>query len=321
MSTGGRVEGVAAHGKRRVMVLRTALALLAFGVMGALVLLGSERIAGYFDEGVRLATERVLPTSFPFMILSSLVCAMIDPTLYSRLDSITAKLFGISGAATGPMLIGGLSGFPLGARMTAELYRRGELERDEAERLLAYSDNPSVPFVIGVVGMGTLGDIKAGVILFLSLVISVVLIGYITRGKSRKITITRKIARQKYDFVESVKSAATSSLYTAAFVTLFYILIRAVRDAPLFEPVKTAVILLLEVAGATSYVGAKVGSAPVLQMGLMGFTLGFGGLSVAAQVAAMTEGAGLGMKKYFLIKIIQALLSSLIAMLLSFILI
>ena len=166
-----------------------------------------------------------------------------------------------------------------------------------------------------------LGDVKAGVILFLSLVVSVVFVGCITRGKSRKITIIRKIARQKYDFVESVKSAASSSLYTAAFVTLFYILIRAVRDAPVFEPVKTAVILLLEVAGATSYVGAKVGSAPVLQMGLMGFTLGFGGLSVAAQVAAMTDGAGLRMKKYFLIKIVQALLSSLIAMLLSFILI
>lgn len=279
----------------------------------AAILLGTGRISGYFNEGLRLATERVLPTAFPFMVLSSLALAMIDTEAMPRLSRGFERIFSVGGAGFPALVVGSLAGFPIGAKMTADIYRGGDLTKDEAERLIAYSSAASPPFVLAAVGAGMLGDIALGAVLLTSVYLSTALSAQLFRSKRDFLNKSVENIRQKYDFVESVKSAATSSIYMTAFVTLFYILSKCLTDAVKFAPIGTALTLFLEVTGALATVSDSA-LLPIPKLGLCGFALGFGGLSVMAQTAAVIKGSGLTMRRYLPIKLAEGALCALIAM-------
>lgn len=294
-------------------------AVFSIGVIAALsavILFGSEKISLYFDEGLRLAAERVLPTAFPFMVLSSVAVAMIDTSAMPRLTRGFKRVFAVSGQGFPAMVVGWLAGFPIGAKMTADIYRSGALTRSEAERLIAYSGCASPPFVIAVLGVGMLGDAALGIILLLSVYLGAVLSAQLYRGNDEKTEIYAENTRQKYDFVDSVRSSAASSVYMLAFITLFYIVAKFARETIKFAPLGTAVTLILEITGALAHVTASGLSLPPT-MALSSFALGFGGLSVMAQTAAVIKGSGLRMRYYLPIKLAHGILSALCAMALS----
>lgn len=306
----------AKHKSRAVRVTRGGMATALLIGFGAAVLLGAESIGKYFNEGIRLAVERVLPSAFPFMVLSSLVSAMIDPTSMPTVSRAFQRVFSVSGAGLGAFIIGSLAGFPVGAKLTSELYCDGLLSRSDAERLMAYSCSPSAPFAVAVVGGGMLGDKALGIILLLSVWIGNVLCAQLFRGKCGNISIRVEKTRQKPSFVEAVKSATSSSIYMAAFVSFFYIVSSAAKIGLRNRLIRSAFIMALEVSGAMLFISEEIGNL-YLTMSFSALALGFGGLSVMAQVYAVTDGSGLRMRKYFYIKIFSALFSAILAPLIT----
>ncbi|MBR7116219.1 MAG: hypothetical protein IKC87_00730 [Clostridia bacterium] len=296
-------------GKALRAAVSVGMILLLIGVAFFL----SDSLGDYAREGMRLAVERVIPTTLPFMILSGMAVNLIDIDSLPILSRGFERAFGISRSAFGIFLIGNLTGFPIGAKMTADAYRSGRLDKESAERLLAYSDNPSFPFVIGVVGESLLGDIRLGVLLLASLGISTLLSAQLFRDKSRKMSYNRFITRQKYSFVESVKSAAASALTMTAFISFFFTLVGAVRDGIKNLAFRTLLMLPLEITGALSEVCTESTLPLPLRVALAGFALGFGGISVMLQVSAFSSEAELSMRKYFLIKICEGLVAAAVA--------
>lgn len=299
--------------RRAVRSLMTAAVLLGFG---AAVVLGGESIGEYFREGVRLAVERVLPSTFPFMVLSSIAAALIDPTVMPRITRAFERIFSVSGAGLGAFIIGNLTGFPIGAKLTASLYKEGALSRSEAERLMAYSCNPSAAFTVAVVGGGMLGDNALGTILLLSVWLGGLVSAQLFREKCNNTYICDEKPRQKLDFIENVKSAALSSIYMIAFVTLFFIATSIIKKRVSSGIIRAAFIIALEVTGAVFFVSEEIKNI-YIAMSLSALALGFGGLSVMAQVYAVTDGSGLRMRKYFYIKIFSALFSAILAPLIT----
>ena len=80
-------EDTARKGKVAGVALGGIWAELMIAALAVTAILFSDEIGAFFIEGIRLATGRVLPTTFPFMVLSSLICSMIDPSLMPRLTS------------------------------------------------------------------------------------------------------------------------------------------------------------------------------------------------------------------------------------------
>lgn len=296
-------------GKALRAAVSVGMILLLIGVAFFL----SDSLGDYAREGMRLAVERVIPTTLPFMILSGMAVNLIDIDSLPILSRGFERAFGISHSAFGIFLIGNLTGFPIGAKMTADAYRSGRLDKESAERLLAYSDNPSFPFVIGVVGESLLGDIRLGVLLLASLGISTLLSAQLFRDKSRKMSYNRFIARQKYSFVESVKSAAASALTMTAFISFFFTLVGAVRDGIKNLAFRIALMLPLEITGALSEVCTESTLPLPLRVALAGFALGFGGISVMLQVSAFSSEAELSMRKYFIIKLCEGVIAAAVA--------
>ena len=66
-------------------------------------------------------------------------------------------LFRIPGAGAAALAMGLASGFPLGAKVTADLRRNQLISRVEAERLVSFANTASPLFIAGAVAVGMLG--------------------------------------------------------------------------------------------------------------------------------------------------------------------
>lgn len=96
----------------------------------------------YASLGLDLWLHKMVPALLPFMILSGIMVRL----------KLTEKMAGVLHPVIGPvyrvrknvvycMALGFLCGFPMGARVTADLYERDMLTRREAEYLLAFCNN------------------------------------------------------------------------------------------------------------------------------------------------------------------------------------
>ncbi len=284
-------------------------------LLGAMLtaILFSDELGAYVTKGLELALTRVIPTALPFMIISDIVMA------YARIDRIPilggsfSIIFGMPPTGVMPYVIGNICGFPLGGKLSTELYRQGILEKEEAEKLLALASNPSPSFIIGSVGVGLLGDRRAGILLLVSVYIASVLVAQFFRGKCRKMNFSIDVAGQSYSLIRSIKSAGEASVVISSFIIIFACLVGLIENHITVEPIKTILISVIEVTSAVNYFAGLASISEPIKITLIAFSLGFGGISAFAQTASFAEDGGLSMRYYVLIKIIEGFIASVIA--------
>lgn len=100
------------------------------------------------QRGLTLWFQTLLPTLLPFMILSNLIIRLgLAEKLLVPFGPFFRKFLGLSPAGTYGFLLGLLCGYPMGAKITGDLYRENRISRQEAMYLLTFSNNPSPIFL------------------------------------------------------------------------------------------------------------------------------------------------------------------------------
>lgn len=100
------------------------------------------------QQGLLLWFHTLLPTLLPFMILSNLVIRLgTAEKLLSPFAPLFRILFGLSPSGTYVYLLGLLCGYPMGAKLTSDLYKEKRIPKSEAMYLLTFSNNPSPVFL------------------------------------------------------------------------------------------------------------------------------------------------------------------------------
>lgn len=271
------------------------------------------------SEGMSLAVRCVVPSSFPFMIISDLYVSYGHPEKIKSVEWLAYRLLGLPASAIGALICGNVGGFPIGAKITGDLYREGAIDRESAERLVALSANPSSAFIVGAVGLGMYRDETIGVILLLSVYLSSLTCGFLTKQKHNNTLYSNNIMWQNYNFVVSVKNAGISSVSVISFVSLFSVIVGLIKKYVKIGLVVYPLIAILEVTNAAKIFADSSLFPTVLSVSLVAFSLGFGGLSVLMQNAVFLEGTGLKMKKYTVIKLMQGVISAALATLFTLI--
>ena len=218
--------------------LRGAAALFFPVFFGAALLLFPDVSAAAAREGVTLCLQTVLPSLFPFFVLSSLLVQSDVPRLLSRaMAGVMYPLFGVSGAGASALILGLLGGYPVGARTVAELYGRGEIAREEAEQLLAFCNNSGPGFFLGVCGTAVFGSARAGAYLYLIHVGAALVTGVLLRrdlGLPRRKAVSRQ--RAPFDLAAALPAAVQGSFAAvgsvSAFVIFFMVLLRLLSLVP-----------------------------------------------------------------------------------------
>lgn len=112
----------------------------------------------YAFTGLILWFQKMIPTLFPFMILSGIMIRMNLTEYFSMLlTPLFRPLFHVNGNGAYCIILGFLCGFPMGAKVIADLYEREKLSQEEASRLLAFCNNIGpiymISFVLPILGL------------------------------------------------------------------------------------------------------------------------------------------------------------------------
>ena len=274
------------------------------GVM-ALLLLCSADAAQAVRDALALCVQSVIPALFPFFVVSSLFIDLGCAAVLGRsLAPIMRWLFGVSGAGGTAFLLGIIGGYPVGGRTAGELYRSGQCEREECERLLAFCNNAGPSFILGIAGLGCFGSVRVGAWLYLIHVGAAVMVGLLFRSTSRQMGRPKKTETPRWAdaLIQAVRGGAMSMVNICAFVVFFLVILRLFSR---FTGIQHGAILgIVEMTnGILRLANDRRGF--IWAAGL----LGWGGLSVHCQTAAVLSGSGLSLKRYFIGKALQAAIS------------
>ena len=304
--------------KRLVPFLLLALALAG-------LLCSPDTSAQACRDALTLCAQTVVPSLFPFFVLSSLLVSGGGADVFSALlGGLMRPLFGLGGAGASALALGLLGGYPVGARTVAELHRAGTLEKKEAERLLGFCNNAGPGFILGICGGAVLHSSRAGLYLYLVHAVSALLTGILLcRDLPRRASVYSKVT-QRTDaapfaslFSAAVRGALAGILNVCAFVVLFLVLLRllaaalpaAISTSPLYPLLLGFVELTNGVTALSATRGGFVCCAVLLA---------WGGLSVHAQTLSVLDDTSLSTRYYWWGKMMQAALSAPLAWLVSF---
>ena len=197
----------------------------------------------------------------------------------------------------------------------AELVRRGELSPAEGARLLTFCNNAGPAFAIGVAGVSVFGSARTGVWLYLLHCAAALLTGLLFCRRPLPVTAMpkRPVPPQTGltgQFLRAVEGAVSAMARVCGFVVFFLVLLRLAEG--LIGPLPPLAAGVLELTnGILRLTPDRRGFVTAAAL------LGWGGLCVHCQTAAVTAGSGISLRLYVPAKAVQAALSAGLAALLA----
>lgn len=294
---------------RRLFALAKALA--ALGAAAALIFYSDGSRQGV-RQGVEMCLGVLVPSLFPFMALSSLIAnSGLCRALAKPMMAPAKALFALSGATVPVLLLSLIGGYPVGAAGIAALRKQGLIGENEAKHASLFMVCAGPGFLISFVGGGLYNSIKTGLILFAAQTASVVISGIILKIilKENYDSSSEQRTKPKTNenaLVVSVYEAARSMAMICAFVLLFSSLTGVLSQIIPDSGLLTSAYILLEVCTAVTHTADR-------SIALTAFAAGFGGLCVHFQIFSALKGVPVNKALFFLIRIIQGLMTAALA--------
>lgn len=287
--------------------------------IGVMIILFPENSIMYAKSGMSLCYDVIIPSLFPFFVCSGLL-------IYSGFTKVLAKisgpvmrpLFNVGGPGSTALVLGVLSGYPLGAVTACQLYESGYLSKTETERLLAFCNNSGPLFILGAVGSAIYSSGKIGVVLYISHILATLLVGFLFRfyAKDKHTAPAYTINQNEEGFSQvfsKVMANSINSILTISGAVIFFAVISGIVTAhlPFGDVAKSIITGILELTGGTKAISRTL--LPItIKLALSAFVVGFAGLCVHIQVASIVSKYNLSLVPYIVGKFLHGLFSALL---------
>lgn len=276
--------------------------------------------------GLMLWFYTLLPTMLPFMILSNI---FIRTRLLNRLfcapQNFWRHVFCLSPNGSYALVMGVFCGYPMGAKITADLYREGRISRQEACYLLTFSNHPGPSFLSGYLCIGLFHRTDlipvTYSILYLSSFLSSLFFRfrYFPGAKLPKTAYcdTKKEISSSHSFGEildiSIMDGFEAITRLGGYILLFSIVQGILKQLLHNLPHICCILLgIVEVTTGISAISQNSWQFHITYPLILTFTA-FGGLCVAAQTKSMLTDTDLPFAPYLKGKIFCALCTLLIS--------
>ncbi len=301
----------------------------------------------YLDSarrGLALYATSVLPALFPFYFCSLLLTKTGAARTFAQIFGTPFnKLYGTPKESAYIMLMSMLSGYPVGAGLTYELYRAGAIDRDDAKAICSFASTSGPVFMLGTVGSAIFGRVEIGAAVLAAHYLSAFINGFIftikTRRKAKqnlqKATNNNAVtllSREKFDnaMSESISKATLNMLYVGGYIVLCGMIADSVKlinlDALMVSSLgeSAAAPLIAAIYGVIEMTRGCMASAALeslpIAVAMCAAIVSLGGLSVTLQNYTFLSGCGIKFREIVIRKLSQCLISLLIGYVLGAIL-
>lgn len=283
----------------RTVGLATAGFLLAV-LCAALIALHTE-ISTAITDAIRRCLEIIIPSLFAFMALSDLLIRtgtyryVLIPfyPIYRWILRMPQPVFFA-------FIMGNIAGYPVGIRILSMLVRQNTISQHDAARYACFCYAGGPAFAVGAVGGAVFGDIRIGLMLFLSCFAAnfagAFLYGLFRKKNTAGKTLPPHTHFRTDDLTGAVESAARAMLMICAMIVFFAALLSILESTGIFALAARTFGCtgnqeqLLRAVVEISYT-AKLTGTPYALLPWIAAVLSFGGLCVHAQVASVCKNA------------------------------
>lgn len=266
------------------VILKNILTLIIVSAIGVCLIIYPNATTDGIKKGFLLLGNNLIPSLFPFMVLSSYVSQSNIAEIISKFfEKPFNWFFKTSGYGIIPFILGFLGGYPVGAKTVVEFYENGKISQNDACRLLYWCINPSPAFAITAVGTFMLGNITSGLFIFISCLLSSLTLGFFTRFISNNEIFeinTLQKANKENLFVKSVAKGSEGMFSVCGWVLTFCVLSALCGVLNIPSTISTIINSVGEVT-----TGCKNAAASGLSLPVIAGILGFGGFAVICQCA------------------------------------
>ncbi len=290
----------------------------------------------------------LVPSLLPFMIAADILIQLgVVNFLGVLLEPLMRPLFRLPGSAGFVVAMGFTSGFPMGALLTDSLYEKKLCTKNEAARLVAFTNNASPLFLLVAIPVSMLQAPEVGWILLAAHYCANLLIGLASRffaprqtapSSFTKHLVGRSInaltaCRQEQALPigailgNAVSKGIKNILSIGGFVLFFSVTIQILTTVHIVEMLRQLFSVLLTFFSFDAVLsnalasglfemtlgtrGAALTSAPLVQkLLLISFILGWSGLSIHAQVGSIISRHSIPLWPYLLCRPLQGLLAA-----------
>ncbi len=267
----------------------------------------------YAKDGLELCRSIIIPSLFPFFVCSGLLVYSGFCELLSKLSRpVMRPIFNINPSGSAAFILGLISGYPLGAVTTCQLYNSMYISKSEAERLLAFCNNSGPLFILGAVGVSMYHSPRIGIILYTAHILGAVSVGITFRfykpnsycAPQSNITAEQKPLSEIFSTV--LTNSVQSILTVCGCVIFCSVISKLVIDMlcinSTFKALLSGCTEFVSGLSQISYLDIPLFSKLLMSAGVCAFA----GISVHLQVMSVAAKSGLDLKPYIFGKILHA---------------
>lgn len=274
------------------------------------------------ESGLLLWFQVVFPTLFPFMLVSGLMLSGGGLVVISRIfGRLFSTLFATSPNGSFAVIAGFLCGYPMGAKVSADLVRSGRISRDEGAYLLSFCNNTSPIFIMNFIVWKTFDReelmiptllILIGVPAFLSLFFR----RFYLKGRKKFPDLSDKkknnVKLLNFEMLDSCLADSFESIVKVGLYIIFFsILIALPGKLSAGHPLLAGILPTLEMTNGILMIHKAAPDLTVSYPLILGLT-SFGGFCSAAQTKCMLKAASLPILPYIIQKLTAAAAASLL---------
>ncbi len=221
-------------------------------------------------EGLRVWWEIVFPALLPFFVAAEVLMAFgVVHFIGVLLEPLMRPVFDVPGVGAFALAMGLTGGYPIGAKITASLRRKGLCNQIEGERLASFTNTADPLFMSGAVAVGMFQSPELGGIISGVHYISAVIVGILLRlhGRTGILRVPERDVRTKGNlfkrakeeldkarqadgrpvgqvFGDSVRDSISSLLVVGGFIMMFSVIIEVLTTSGILKLVEASLVFI-----------------------------------------------------------------------------
>lgn len=273
----------------------------------------------------------VMPSLFPFMLFTEIILKtdVID-TISEIFGKFIYKVFKLNKNCTTSFIIGFLCGYPMGAKAVINSLENNKITHNEALILLNFINNCNPIFIISTISLTLFNNLKIGIILLFSHILTALLLGIISSKKYNNNIILKNseflnsfdkksYINEKTTIFEIIKTSLLNVFITLEIILGFMLLFNMLGNifVNIGETLNIPNTLLQILTGLFEVTGGcfninNLNISINTKLILISFMLGFSGLCIIFQIYSVIYKHKFSLKRLILFKLLHGIFSAFI---------